>query len=110
MLSKEEVSDVILYCKEHGCTYKDRLGELGIPEWKFYDSKYKYALQERGDRARGQFLQLKSGADGSLTPFPSFDSPQDRPQGRQVKPVSIIARYAEHRTSDSHGHHDAHPG
>ena len=76
MLSKEEVSDVILYCKEHGCTYKDRLGELGIPEWKFYDSKYKYALRERGDRARGQFLQLKSGADGSLTPFPSFDSPK----------------------------------
>ena len=38
MLSKEEVADVISYCKEHGCSYKERLAELGIPEWKFYDS------------------------------------------------------------------------
>ena len=47
MLSKEEVADVISYCKEHGCSYKERLAELGIPEWKFYDSKYKYAIRER---------------------------------------------------------------
>lgn len=92
MLSKEEVSDVILYCKEHGCTYKYRLGELGIPEWKFYDSKYKYALQERGDRARGQFLQLKSGADGSLTPFPSFDSAKT---GRRADKPKIRGRFSD---------------
>lgn len=76
MLSKEEVSDVISYCQEHGCTYKERLHELGIPEWKFYDSKYKYAIQERKDSVKGQFLQLKTGSDGSLAPFPSFDSPK----------------------------------
>lgn len=76
MLSKEEVSDVISYCQEHGCTYKERLHELGIPEWKFYDSKYKYAIQERKNSVKGQFLQLKTGSDGSLAPFPSFDSPK----------------------------------
>ena len=76
MLSKEEVSDVISYCQEHGCTYKEHLHELGIHEWKFYDSKYKYAIQERKNSVKGQFLQLKTGSDGSLAPFPSFDSPK----------------------------------
>lgn len=74
MLSKEEVADVISYCKEHGCSYKERLAELGIPEWKFYDSKYKYAIRERKEFDKGRFLQLRTGSDGSMTPFPSFDS------------------------------------
>ena len=74
MLSKEEVADVISYCKEHGCSYKERLAELGIPEWKFYDSKYKYAIRERKEFDKGRFLQLRTGSDGSMTPFPPFDS------------------------------------
>ena len=95
MLSKEEVSDVISYCQEHGCTYKERLHELGIPEWKFYDSKYKYAIQERKDSGKGRFLQLKPGSDGSLAPFPSFDSPKigrkaDRP-GSSSAPASMLS-------------------
>lgn len=95
MLSKEEVSDVISYCQEHGCTYKERLRELGIPEWKFYDSKYKYAIQERKDSGKGRFLQLKPGSDGSLAPFPSFDSPKtgrkaDRP-GSSSAPASMLS-------------------
>lgn len=32
MLSKEEVSDVLSYCQEHGCTYKDRLFKA-TEEW-----------------------------------------------------------------------------
>ena len=88
MLSKEEVSDVITYCKEHGCTYMDRLGVLGIPEWKFYDSKYKYALQERDEKSKGQFLQLKPGADWSLTPFPSFDSSKTCRRGDKTRQTS----------------------
>lgn len=95
MLSKEEVSDVISYCQEHGCTYKERLQELGIPEWKFYDSKYKYAIQERKDSGKGRFLQLKPGLDGSLAPFLSFDSPKtgrkaDRP-GSSPAPASMLS-------------------
>lgn len=95
MLSKEEVSDVISYCQEYGCTYKERLQELGIPEWKFYDSKYKYAIQERKDSGKGRFLQLKAGTDGSLATFPSFDSPKtgrkaDRP-GSSSAPASMLS-------------------
>ena len=78
MLSKEEVADVISYCKEHGCSYKERLAELGIPEWKFYDSKYKYAIRERKEFDKGRFLQLRTGSDGSMTPFASFDSAKTR--------------------------------
>ena len=76
MLSKEEISEVISYCQEHGCSYKDRLTELGIPEWKFYDSKYRYAIQERKIKESGQFLQLKPSSDGSFVLFPSLDSPK----------------------------------
>lgn len=76
MLSKEEISEVISYCQEHGCSYKDRLTELGIAEWKFYDSKYRYAIQERKIKESGQFLQLKPSSDGSFVPFPSLDSPK----------------------------------
>ena len=57
MLSKEEISEVISYCQEHGCSYKDRLTELGIAEWKFYDSKYRYAIQERKIKESGQWLE-----------------------------------------------------
>ena len=64
-------------------------------EWKFYDSKYKYAIQERKDSGKGRFLQLKPGSDGSLAPFPSFDSPKtgrkaDRP-GSSSAPASILS-------------------
>ena len=29
--------------------YKDRLSELGITPWKFYDAKSKYAPKEEGE-------------------------------------------------------------
>lgn len=110
MLSKEEVADVISYCKEHGCSYKERLAELGIPEWKFYDSKYKYAIRERKEFDKGRFLQLRTGSDGSMTPFPSFDSAKTGRVGRQGKPVHTAVQYAEHRAPDRRGYHDAHTG
>ena len=42
MMTREEVAEVITYCKENGISYKERLTELGIPIWKFYDSKAQY--------------------------------------------------------------------
>ena len=30
MMSKEEVAEIITYCKEKGISYKSRLAELGI--------------------------------------------------------------------------------
>ena len=39
MMTREEVAEVITYCKKNDIFYKTRLAELGIPVWKFYDSK-----------------------------------------------------------------------
>ena len=92
MLSKEEVADVISYCKEHGCSYKERLAELGIPEWKFYDSKYKYAIRERKEFDKGRFLQLRTGSDGSMAPFPSFDSAKT---GRKADKAGLLRYFRQ---------------
>lgn len=71
MMSKEEVAEIITYCKEKGISYKSRLAELGIPEWKFFDSKARYARQQADNSAsNGEFLQLTSG--GAFVPMPSF--------------------------------------
>ena len=38
-MTREEVVEIMNYCKEHEVTYKSRLEELNIPVWRFYDSK-----------------------------------------------------------------------
>ena len=45
MMSKEEVAEILTYCKEKGISYKSRLVELGIPEWKFYEGKSRSAVK-----------------------------------------------------------------
>ena len=57
MMTKEEVAQVIAYCDENKISYKQRLSELGISPWIFYDAKRMYAPKEEGDNA-GEFLQL----------------------------------------------------
>ena len=42
-MTREEVAEIMNYCKEHKVTYKSRLEELNIPVWRFYDSKSRYA-------------------------------------------------------------------
>jgi len=44
MMTKEEVVQVIAYCDENKISYKQRLAELGINPWSFYDAKRKYAV------------------------------------------------------------------
>lgn len=46
MMTREEVAEVITFCKKNDISYKARLAELGIPAWKFYDSKSRYALEQ----------------------------------------------------------------
>ncbi len=61
MLTREEIESIQYHCIEHNKTYKDRLAELGIPEWKFYAAKQKYAQDKQEE---GKFLQLNpSNAD-----------------------------------------------
>lgn len=44
-MTREEVAEVITYCKKNDLSYKTRLAELGISACKFYDSKSRYALK-----------------------------------------------------------------
>lgn len=70
-MTKEEVAEIMTFCKEKGVSYKTRLAELGIPEWKFFDSKARYARQQaESPSAEGEFLRLTSG--GEFIPMPSF--------------------------------------
>ena len=43
MMTREEVAEIISYCQTNKITYKARLQELGLPAWKFYEAKAKYA-------------------------------------------------------------------
>ena len=75
-MTREEVAEVMTYCKKNNVSYKTRLAELGIPAWKFYDSKSRYALEQESSEARGEFLQLYS--DGTSVPMPSFAATSGR--------------------------------
>lgn len=76
MMTREEVAEVITYCKKNDISYKVRLAELGIPAWKFYDSKSRYALEQESSESKGEFLQLYDG--GSSVPMPSFAATSGR--------------------------------
>lgn len=68
MMTKEEVSQVIAYCDENKISYKQRLSELGISPWNFYDAKRKYAPKEEEENA-GEFLQLIPGGSFIRSPI-----------------------------------------
>lgn len=42
-MTKEEVACIVKYCNDNGVSYKARLSELGVPEWRFFESKRHYA-------------------------------------------------------------------
>lgn len=67
MMTKEEIAEIVSYCEEKKISYKQRLAELGINAWAFYDAKRRYAPKQEGDNA-GEFLQLIPG--GSFLPNP----------------------------------------
>ena len=75
-MTREEVAEVMTYCKKNGISYKTRLAELGIPAWKFYDSKSRYALEQESPESKGEFLRLYS--DGAFVPMPSFAATSGR--------------------------------
>jgi len=86
MMTKEEVAQVIAYCDENKISYKQRLSELGVHPWSFYDAKRKYASKQE-EETDGEFLQLTPG--GSFLPNPikparSKNSKTDRQKTRQT--------------------------
>lgn len=70
MMTREEVAEIIHYCKSNGVTYKARLKELNIAPWKFYEYKSKYAAEETSTPIEGSFLQLVGSSE--IVPMPSF--------------------------------------
>lgn len=90
MMTREEVAEVITYCKKNDISYKARLAELGIPAWKFYDSKSRYALEQESSEAKGEFLQLYDG--GSSVPMPSFAATSGRKEASASQMLSIELR------------------
>lgn len=89
-MTREEVAEIIMYCKEHKVTYKSRLAELNIPVWRFYDSKSRYAEeQSSGNTSKGDFIEL--GQSGTFIPVPSFTGqngrkPKGESSGREAHP------------------------
>ena len=77
-------------------SYKARLAELGIKEWRFYDAKARYAKeQERTGESVGEFVQLTAG--GTFVPMPSFAAttgrkPKDKRASSSGKLLSVELR------------------
>ncbi len=94
MMTKEEVAHVIAYCDENKISYKQRLAELGVNPWSFYDAKRKYAPKEDGENA-GEFLQLVPG--GSFLPNPIKPS-RSRSSKQKDLAQSTVAVSIELRT------------
>ena len=92
MLTREEIAEIVQYCKEKGVSYKNRLKEIGIAEWRFYESKRRYAEAQASERESGEFLQLVRGND-------SFPEPvlTDRKTGKGRKSGQESILQAKHR-------------
>ena len=94
MMTKEEVAQVITYCEENKISYKQRLAEMGVNPWNFYDAKRKYAPKQEGDNA-GEFLQLMPGE----TFLPNPIKPARSKSGKQKNTEKgVIAISIELRT------------
>lgn len=82
-MTREEVAEIMNYCKEHKVTYKSRLEELNIPVWRFYDSKSHYASEQAsGKSVQGEFIELLHS--GSFVSVPSFGGTTGRKQKKST--------------------------
>lgn len=71
MMTKEEVASIVKYCNDNSVSYKASLSELGVPEWRFFEIKRRYAKEHAPSASTaGEFLQLTAGGD--FVPMPSF--------------------------------------
>ena len=59
MMTKEEVTSIVTYCQMHKVSYSKRLKELGVPTWKFYEYKSRYASEPQVGKA--EFVQITDG-------------------------------------------------
>ena len=92
MLTREEIADIVQCCNEYGVTYKNRLKEIGISEWRFYESKRRYAEAQASERAAGEFLQLVRGNDSCPELLTSRKTGRGRKSEHESGPMSIEMR------------------
>ena len=92
MLTREEIADIVQYHNEHGVTYKSRLKEIGISEWRFYESKRRYTEVQAGERAAGGFLQLVRGNSCQEPMLTSRKTGRVRKSEHEFGPMSIGMR------------------
>lgn len=77
-MTKEEVASIVKYCNDNGVSYKARLSELGVPEWKFFESKRRYAKEQVSSASpAGEFLQLTAGGDFVPMRYMYYTQPTD---------------------------------
>lgn len=70
-MTREEVEEILHYCKTKGITRKERLKELGIAPWRFYEYKARYAAEEMSGSIDGAFLQLTGNSEIVPSPHPN---------------------------------------
>ncbi len=70
MMTKEEVTNIETYCQMHKVSYSKRLKELGVPTWKFYEYKSRYASEPQVGKA--EFVQITDG--GTYVPAARLES------------------------------------
>ncbi len=88
MMTKEEVSSIVAYCNEHNISFKDRLKELDIPAWKFYDAKRRYAVEQIKQQT-GEFLQLMPGTFSAVPELTRKSKSSKRTESCQSSMLSI---------------------
>ena len=53
-MTREEVAEIMNYCKEYKVTYKSRLEELNIPVWRVFSGSFVPVLSFAGTTGRKQ--------------------------------------------------------
>ena len=93
MLTREEIAEIVQYCKVNGVSHKSRLKEIGIAEWRFYESKRRYAEAQASERESGELLQLVHGNDSFPEPvLTNKKTCKGRKSGHESIPMSIEMR------------------
>lgn len=67
MLSKEEIAQEIAYSRENTISYKQRLSELGVNTWGFYDAIQKTGKKKNCITVTGTWNIRKMICFGCLT-------------------------------------------
>lgn len=87
-MTKEELASIVKYCNDNGVSYKSRLSELGVPEWRFFESTRHYAKEQASSASpSGEFCQLTTGGD--FVPMPAGGGSKKNSQAPKTASVEL---------------------